>query len=60
MANTPNNYSIPLPQGMTLEKIKEIVDKNIKIFNIPIESSEVWPNGIVAVKGEGSFRKPKN
>ena len=58
MANTPNDYSIPC-QGITLEKIKEIVDKNIKIFNIPIGSSEVWPNGIVAVKGEGSFQNRK-
>ena len=56
MVVNPNEYVIPLPANMTLEKIKEIAEYHLQIFNIPIISSEIWKEGIVAIKGKGTFK----
>jgi hypothetical protein len=53
-------YTIPLRPNLTSHTIKEIVEKRFPVvFKIGIKKSEIWKNGIYALKGEGLYQGQK-
>jgi hypothetical protein len=55
----PGEYSITIPSNFTLNQLKQVVDKRMAVFQLPLESSEIWESGILAVKSSGTYLNRK-
>jgi hypothetical protein len=53
-------YTIQNTPNLSLPLIKGVIDKRLPmVFNIAIKKSEIWKNGILALKAEGNYQNRK-